>query len=76
MSLVREVNSTYNEVNRNLNILTEEKLVAQTYVGKKRILRLNFRNEKTIVILKIMELLDNAVESRQFHKKLAPHQSP
>lgn len=70
MSLVREVNSTHNEVDRNLHILVEEKLVIQTYVGKNRILRLNLRNEKTVVILKILALLDESVEFSQLQRKL------
>lgn len=70
MNLVRDVNSTYNEVNRNLHILVQEQLVVQTYVGKKRFLHLNFRNEKTSVMLQILELLDNSVESEQFQRKL------
>jgi hypothetical protein len=70
MSLVRDVNSTYNEVDRNLHILEEEKLVVQSYIDKNRILRLNLRNEKTKVILKILELLDDSVEFSQLQRKL------
>ena len=70
MSLVRDVNSTYNEVDRNLHILAAERLVVQTYVGKNRILRLNLRNEKTGVILKILALLDESIELSQLQRKL------
>lgn len=47
MSLVRNVNSTHNEVDRSLHVLVEERLFVRTYVGKNRVLRLNFRNEKS-----------------------------
>jgi len=70
MRLVRTVNSTYNEVDRNLHILEDERLVAQLYLGHNRIVRLNFEKEKTMVVLKIMELLNNSIEFQQLQRKL------
>ena len=57
MNLVRLLNSTYNEVNRNLAILEKEGIVTQRYRGKQRLIRLNFENEKTKLLLQIIGLL-------------------
>jgi len=70
MKLVRKVNSTYNEVDRNLHILISDGLVAQRYLGRKRIVHLNFENKKTFVVLKILDLLSNPTNLEQLEKKL------
>jgi|GEM_PF-1220090 len=70
MKLVRTVNSTYNEVDRNLRILEREGIVAQRYVGRRRIVRLNFKNEKTLVSLKILKILERSVDLKQFRRSL------
>ena len=70
MKLVRIVNSTYNEVNRNLQILEREGIVTQRYVGRKRVVRLNFKNEKTLVSLKILKILECSVDLKQLRRSL------
>jgi DNA-binding transcriptional ArsR family regulator len=70
MKLVRIVDSTYNEVDRNLRILEDESLVTQQYLDRKRIIRLNFENEKTLVVLKILKLLNEPVDLKQLQRKL------
>ena len=70
MKLVRTVNSTYNEVDRNLRILEREGIVAQRYVGRRRIVRLNFKNEKTLVSLKILKILERSVDLKQLRRSL------
>jgi hypothetical protein len=45
--LVRIVNSTYNEVDRNLHILEGAGLVTQLHFRRKRVIRLNLENKKT-----------------------------
>ena len=62
MKLVRTVNSTYNEVDRNLRILEREGFVSQRHSGRKRIIRLNITDEKTLVLLKILKLRGEAVD--------------
>jgi predicted transcriptional regulator len=52
MRLVSKTNSTYNEINRNLQILEKEGIITNTYPiktrhGKVRIIRLNKENPKT-----------------------------
>jgi predicted transcriptional regulator len=64
MRLVRIVNSTYNEVDRNLRILEREGIVTQRYARHKRVISLNFKNERTLVDLKqfrrsLKRLLEN-----------------
>jgi predicted transcriptional regulator len=70
MKLVRAVNSTYNEVDRNLRILEDEGLVSQQHLGRKRVVRLNFANEKTLVTLKILKLLNNSIDLKRLERKL------
>lgn len=70
MRLVHTVNSTYNEVNRNLRILEEDGLVDQHYVGRKRIVHLNFKNEQTLVVLRILKLLNDHGDLKQLQKEL------
>jgi DNA-binding transcriptional ArsR family regulator len=70
MKLVRSVNSTYNEVNRNLQILERHGIVTQQQVGRKRIIRLNLKNEQTVVSLKILKILETSVDLKQLHRNL------
>ena len=65
MKLVRLVNSTYNEVDRNLHLLEREGLVTQHYLGRKRFVCLDFENEKTLVVLKIMKLINGSVDLKK-----------
>jgi DNA-binding transcriptional ArsR family regulator len=70
MKLVRIVNSTYNEVNRNLQILEREGIVTQRHVGRMHIIRLNLKNEKTVVSLKILKILENSVDLKHLRRNL------
>ena len=57
MDLVRKINSTYTQVNRNLRILEKEGIVESKSYGRIRIIRLNKENPKTEAILKALEIL-------------------
>lgn len=57
MDLVRKVNSTYTEVNRNLQILEKEDIVESRYYGHMRMIRLDRENPKTEAILKALRTL-------------------
>ena len=70
MRLVNIVNSTYNEVDRNLRILEREGAVTQRYEGRKRIIRLNFKNEKTLVLLKLMMIREGDLDLEQLRRNL------
>jgi hypothetical protein len=70
MKLVRTVNSTYNEVDRNLRILEREGIITQRYAGRKRIIRLNFKNEKTLVLLKLLKIRENSVDLKHLRRNL------
>ena len=70
MKLVRIVNSTYNEVDRNLHILERAGIVTQRHVGRKRFISLSFKNEKTLITLKILKLLEGSVDLKQFRRTL------
>ena len=58
MKLVRTVNSTYNEVNRNLRILEGAGLITQQRIRRKRIIRLKLENKKTLAVLKALKILE------------------
>jgi DNA-binding transcriptional ArsR family regulator len=60
MKLIKKVNSSHNEVDRNLKILTDENLITQQLIGRKRIIRLNYENKKTVILLKTLHVLKNA----------------
>ena len=57
MDLVRMVNSTYGQVNRNLQILEQEGIVNTLYYCRLRIIKLNRGNPKTVTLLKVLGLL-------------------
>ena len=57
MDLVRMVNSTYGQVNRNLQILEQEGIVTTQYYSRLRIIKLNRENPKTVTLLKILRLI-------------------
>jgi predicted transcriptional regulator len=55
--LMRRINSTYGQVNRNLLILEHEGIVNVQYYGRLRMIKLNRENPRTITLLKILRLL-------------------
>jgi DNA-binding transcriptional ArsR family regulator len=59
MELVRKVNSTYNQVNPNLLILAEEGIIKEERYGRKRIIRLNRENPKTMLLLQALKILNH-----------------
>jgi predicted transcriptional regulator len=65
MKLVSNLNTTYNELNRNLALLEKEGLIIDEYRvkvkhGKVRVIILNRNNPKTKLLLAILKTLDNA----------------
>lgn len=69
MALVRKVNSTYNQVNSNLNILQKEGIVFDEHFGRMRVIRLNKENVKTRLLLEVLNMLEN---SRRKSKQQRP----
>ena len=69
MKLVRIINSTYNEVDRNLRILEGAGLINQLYFGRKRIIRLNLENKKTLAMLKALKILEAPINPKQSRKR-------
>lgn len=63
--LVRMINSTYNQVNRNLEILENEKIIKTERLGHLRIVELKIENPKTLALLKALELLDKPIPQSQ-----------
>ncbi len=55
--LVRTINSTYNEVRRNLEILRREGIVRYTSCGNMRIIELERNNQKTEKLLMALRTL-------------------
>jgi DNA-binding transcriptional ArsR family regulator len=58
MELVRKTNSTYSQINRNLEILLEEDIVTLKHYGRMKIIKLNRESEKTRALLKALNILD------------------
>jgi hypothetical protein len=63
MHLVSKVNSTYNELNRNLLILKKEGIITDDYRvkvkhGKVRVIALNRENPKAKLLLNTLKTLD------------------
>lgn len=56
--LVRDINSTYNQVDRNLTILELEGIVKIKRYGHVRAIELNRGNPRTLRLLKALKLLD------------------
>jgi predicted transcriptional regulator len=70
MKLVRTINSTYNEVNRNLHILKREGIITERHAGHKRVISLNLENERTLVLLKLLKIRENSVNLKNLRKSL------
>ena len=60
MDLVRRVNSTYTQVNRNLQILEKEGILRIRSVGRLRMIQLERDNSRTGVILMTLRMLRSA----------------
>jgi hypothetical protein len=67
MSLVRKINSTYNETNRNLKILQAEDIIVIIHLGRVRWIKLNRENPKTIALLQVLTVLDSEANNRYFN---------
>jgi len=57
MALVREVNSTYNQVNSNLQILQKEGIIFDEHFGRMRVIRLNRENPGMARLLQALKIL-------------------
>ena len=68
MELVRKINSTYNQVNSNLLILKSEGITTEARHKRLRIIRLNKKNAKTIILLQALKILASSGEKPQFAK--------
>jgi predicted transcriptional regulator len=65
MELVRKVNSTYSQVNPNLQILQREGIISDERFGRRRMIRLNKENPKTAVLLQALKLLETPKANAQ-----------
>lgn len=61
MELVRKVNSTYNQVNSNLQILQKEGIIFDEHFGRMRVVSLNKENPKTTILLQAIKLLKTPI---------------
>jgi hypothetical protein len=59
MEVVREVNSTYNQVNTHLLILRLEGVTEEKRYGHMRMIKLNRENPKTTLLLQALKILNN-----------------
>ena len=68
MKLVRGINSTYNEVNRNLEILEAEGIITNDYRkqvkhANARVIQLNKENPRTRKLLQVLRMLEDEQSS-------------
>ena len=57
--LVRTINSTYNLVNPNLVMLEKEGIIEIAHVGRMKIINLNTRSQKTLALMKALNILNS-----------------
>jgi len=60
-NLVRIINSTYNQVNRNLQILENEGIIKTKHYGHMKIIELTKENPKTQTLLKALHILNGPI---------------
>jgi predicted transcriptional regulator len=65
MKLVQKVNSTYNQVNSNLQILQKEGIVFDEHFGRMRVIRLNKENSRTLLLLQALKMLEAPKTGKQ-----------
>jgi len=65
MDHVRKVNSTYNHVNLNLQILREEGIIYDERFGRMRLVRLNKENPRTLLLLQALNILEARKTGKQ-----------
>lgn len=58
MHLVRRINSTYNDVQRNLKIFEEEGLIVEKRFGRHRLIGLDRENPKVKTLLQVLKTMD------------------
>jgi len=72
MGLVRNINSTYVEVNRNFKILEKEGIVTDQRVGRLRVIRLNRENPTTTLLLQALKILSTQTKTTDIPIKTCP----
>jgi predicted transcriptional regulator len=66
-NLVRIINSTYNQVDRNLELLEKEGIIAISCYGHMKMIELRMDNPKTQALLKALHQLENATDFLNSH---------
>jgi len=64
-NLVRIINSTYNQVNRNLQILEEEGIIKTKHYGHIKMIELEMEDPKTQALLIALHTLDRPIPNSQ-----------
>ena len=59
MRLIMGVNSKFPQVNSQLGILQQEKIILDERIGRMRQIRLNKENPKTMLLLKALKILND-----------------
>jgi len=63
MAVVRKINSTYNETNRNLKILEQEGIIRSEVYGRVRYIKINRENPRTVLLLQALKTLESEKKS-------------
>ncbi|MBS7633652.1 hypothetical protein KEJ15_08600 [Candidatus Bathyarchaeota archaeon] len=66
-NLVRMANSTYSQVNRNLQILENEGIVKIRHYGRVKMVELDTANPRTRVLLQALTILDRPLREQELY---------
>jgi len=66
-NLIRVINSTYNQVNRNLRILVKEDIIRIRQYGHMKMIQLNNENPETQILLEALHMLDRPITYARVH---------
>lgn len=64
MSLITKVNSNYNQVNQNIILFEKEGIISEKRFKNTRMIMINKENEKTILLLNILKMLDMPIREK------------
>lgn len=59
MGIVRKINSSYNQVKPNLDVLRQEGIITEEHYGNIRMFRLNRESTKTKLVIEALKILDS-----------------
>lgn len=75
MDLVHKAKSTYNQIQSNLKVLEKEGVIIDEHKGHLRVIRLNWENPKTYLLLKALKMFNELQKEANNQKDTLDFQS-